>query len=245
MLEKILDARLAAYSAAAGAVLAGGATAARAEIQYTPVDVTLSIGGTRAYDVDFDGGGVVDTKLGIYQRYHILNRVNVTTSGYQWTDVRKFKNNIYGWGGFQGGGWTLTYGLIPRGDYNAVALAAGSDVAGANWAQVGWPAEYLYWKWHAPSATTWTVQSYWGSFNDTTGKYMGLKFDIDGNTHYGWIQLDVNATVTEAHISGYAYNDVAGSPISAGQGEAQIPEPSSLALLALGAAGIAARRRRK
>ncbi len=55
----------------------------------------------------------------------------------------------------------------------------------------------------------------------------------------GWIGLDVEQTHFTATVTGYAFDD-SGGDILAGQ----TPEPSGLALLALGAAGIAALRRR-
>jgi len=87
--------------------------------------------------------------------------------------------------------------------------------------------------WSYPSSTASS-----GDFLGQSGKYLGVEFQIDGETHYGWVQIDVNATATQATINAYGYQDVAGTP-------ALTPEPGSLALLALGAAGIAARRRRK
>ena len=79
---------------------------------------------------------------------------------------------------------------------------------------------------------------------------MGLKFKIGSDMHYGWVQIDVNRTVTQAVIKAYAYQDIPigqpGGTLTAGQtASTAVPEPSGLALLALGAAGIAARRRRK
>jgi len=82
---------------------------------------------------------------------------------------------------------------------------------------------------------------YGGYFRGTTNKYLGVKFNIGTDTVYGWIQVQVpDADASKAIITGYAYNDDDGGSITAGA----IPEPGSLALLALGAAGLAAWRKK-
>lgn len=69
--------------------------------------------------------------------------------------------------------------------------------------------------------------------------YIGFRFDNAGNTHYGWAQLDVaGASIT---VSRWAYESDADTAIHIGT----IPEPSSFALLGLGAAGILGWRRRR
>lgn len=69
------------------------------------------------------------------------------------------------------------------------------------------------------------------NFNDTTPGYLGIEL-ASGN--FGWIHIDsIAADGLNYHVDGYAYED-SGDPITAGV----VPEPSSLALLALGAAGI-------
>ncbi len=96
------------------------------------------------------------------------------------------------------------------------------------------------------SSSNWNLASYFssssygGNFPGTSGKYIGIKFQVSGNTHYGWIQVDIPADVSSVTISGYAYNDTPAGPITAGQ----IPEPAGLGLLACGAAGILALRRK-
>ena len=49
-------------------------------------------------------------------------------------------------------------------------------------------------------------------------KYLGLRFQINGQTHYGWARLDVLSTFKWT-IKDYAYNAIHDQPILAGQKE--------------------------
>lgn len=70
--------------------------------------------------------------------------------------------------------------------------------------------------------------------------YLGLRVSISGVTSYGWAQvmIGLDSTVT---VLDFAYNDEQDASILAGQ----VPEPHSALLLALGASGVAAMRRRR
>ena len=49
-----------------------------------------------------------------------------------------------------------------------------------------------------------------------TDKYIGLRFRINGQKHYGWVRLDVT-NATQWIIKDYAYNEAANEPILTGQ----------------------------
>jgi len=50
-------------------------------------------------------------------------------------------------------------------------------------------------------------------------KYVGLRFNVDGNQHYGWAKIDLPADGSSFTIKGYAFNSVPDAEISAGEGE--------------------------
>jgi hypothetical protein len=99
-----------------------------------------------------------------------------------------------------------------------------------------------------------------GQWLNVTNGYLGLKFKINGKTHYGWARLtvtDKNAVIT-AVLTGYAYETIPNKTIVAGQtkgpGDISIeqadaaltvptPEPAMLGLLAMGAPGLSIWRR--
>lgn len=77
--------------------------------------------------------------------------------------------------------------------------------------------------------------------------YFGFRFELEedspnasaGTTVYGWAEVE-RLSPTSGRVLEWAYDD-AGAPILAGA----IPEPGTLGMLALGAVGLAAMRRRK
>ena len=72
-------------------------------------------------------------------------------------------------------------------------------------------------------------------------QYVGVRFQLatGGPEYYGWIGVDINSSDLSGRVTGFAYEDN-GNPIAAGA----VPEPSGLAMLALGAPFLMRRRRR-
>lgn len=60
-----------------------------------------------------------------------------------------------------------------------------------------------------------------GPWINVSNVYLGLEFEINGETHYGWAQLSVQVDYVNitATLTGYAYETIPGMPINAGQTE--------------------------
>jgi hypothetical protein len=99
-----------------------------------------------------------------------------------------------------------------------------------------------------------TPQGHWGAFGPPNRGYLGFEFGANSK-HFGWVALSVfhvgviSSRVNSSNqfgfvglIKGYAYDTIAGKTIDAGQ---TVPEPTTLSLLALGALGLFALRKRK
>jgi hypothetical protein len=216
-----LDERLIAYSVAAGAVMLG-AHAARGEIVFTPTNVTLDTAGD-VFDVEIDGNTKFTIEFTTTTYYTSTTGGGTITTTANWVDVLAATGGA-SWRGGSG------YGLD-----GPSALTYGDPVkngAGAAWGRA--------------TANTGNMAYYFnytgsgsGNFFGQTDKFLGLRFVIGGQTNYAWLEIaDVPTNAASVTIAGYAYETVADTEILAGM----VPEPNALALLALGAAGIAAMR---
>ncbi len=90
-------------------------------------------------------------------------------------------------------------------------------------------------------------------------RYLGVRFRINGRTHYGWARLNVAVNIDNeitATLTGYAYETIPNKPIGAGVTKGPdadqpapaslqpvSPKPPSLGALALGAPALSIWRR--
>jgi len=113
---------------------------------------------------------------------------------------------------------------------------------------------------------------YRGKWIHVMNRFLGLKFQINGETHFGWVRMTVKLLLSrpmQVLLSGYAYETQPSTPIVAGQTQDQdgaspaeprveeapgadafldnapVPKPASLGVLALGASGLPLWRREK
>lgn len=96
-----------------------------------------------------------------------------------------------------------------------------------------------------------------GPWAGVTNRYLGFKFLIDGQVHYGWARMSVTNDLRDVLLTGYAYETVPNKPIIEGHTSgpeaaknfapselfAPAPQPLSLGVLARGADGLSIWRR--
>lgn len=219
-------------AAAAGVTLLAAVPPAGAEIIFTPVDGQIASGSK--YSLDLNHDGVIDFTLD--NDFH-----NSTTP---FGDDLNIAPAIKGNAVWQG----------PRERYlqlTAAALTAGVPVGS------GKPFEFQAVNMAYASLTALTYVS-GGPWKNVTNRFLGLKFLINGEVHYGWARLtvltDSHRETVKATLTGYAYETVANQPILTGQisstekagsaiDAAATSRTLELGLLALGSPALALWRR--
>jgi hypothetical protein len=224
-----LDKRLFAYAAAASAAgvsLMAATPSAEAKIVYTAANITIPANGSVKLDINKDG--VADFSL-----YFYAYGPRKAPLGYHEEalviDPLKTGNEV----------WSIT---SSKGDACAAALPAAAKVgAGAAFT----PNELLLFQ---SAGTAYSIPDPRCPFgNLPRGAFLGLKFLINGETHYGWAHVALTVDLEKAVISGYAYETVPNQSINTGKtsGPSSVsqsemipltsPQPATPGLLARGA----------
>jgi hypothetical protein len=225
------------YCLAAGAAGVGALALAQpceAEIVFTPANQMIVNGQT--YGLDLNHDGIVDFEL-------IVSGDHANTS----TLFDDMLVNPAAGNAVQGG---IIYGQLFAG-----ALLAGNKIPGGAFYKGN--GLFMASVFEDPGGSSGR-----GHWINVTNHYLGLKFQINGQTHYGWARLSVKATLgpqinINAALTGYAYETVPNQSIRAGQtsgladrgttgaesASASGPALQSLSALALGAPGLSIWRR--
>lgn len=67
-----------------------------------------------------------------------------------------------------------------------------------------------------------------GAFQGVSDAYIGVRFDMGGQPHYGWVRIDVAPGADKITVKDYAYHSVATREIMAGQVGVGIDEENEL-----------------
>lgn len=188
-MKKELQDQLKKYSAAAAAVVATGSVA-DAQIVYNQVNKTIAPNGGISIDsIDINTDGIFDLWM--------------LVSGYP----------------------SYSFGVIAGGPLNSQGHAmAGSAPSSYNYPFKLNNGDGIKAQQFLPGDTTGTF-AYFYSYNPwnehwngaVTDGFLGLKLQLGGNTHYGWVRMDMNSTSTQVVIKDMAYNSTPDADINAGE----------------------------
>ncbi|MFZ0321559.1 MAG: hypothetical protein WAL56_20710 [Candidatus Sulfotelmatobacter sp.] len=192
--SQLLLRQLEGYALAAGAAGVGWlvvAQPASAEIVYTPVNQTIPFDTT--FNLDLNNDGIIDFQI----KNHEVN-------------VVRYRADLF----------MLPVAASNRaaGEEFAPSALPGGVTIGENTKfpkdGVGKLAEWFF------SFSTTLGPRYWGNWRHASNRYLGLKFVVNGEIHYGWARLSVNCVFwrpVSAKITGYAYETEPNTSIDAGQ----------------------------
>jgi hypothetical protein len=196
--SKSVHKRLDLYALAAGtagvSVLALAAPA-EGEIVYTPTN--QKIGFNHPFELDLNNDGIGDFQIVNRHGYNL-----VRNSGFQ---------------GMLGVKPTLPSNRAVSSSHYAAALPLGASIGGA----ARFPAKsdgLMAWGFYIVFSTQ--CCGSFGPWRNVQNRYLGLKFTVDGETHYGWARFNVKFStgwVITATLTGYAYETEANKAIRAGE----------------------------
>ncbi len=177
--------KLSSYTAFAGAIVAG--SAANAQVTYTDVNPDVVADSLNPYAIDFNGDNTPDLAFGVQ---HLSG--SFSQQGQAFT--------------YEG---AFAYAVLPAGlavvnpaDTTTAVLDCGVSVAQASPFGTSSGAILGYAALISPINYPVAV----GPWLGVADKYLGFKFTVGANTHYGWARLSVAANAETITIKEYAFN---------------------------------------
>jgi len=206
-----LDSKLKKYTALAGGLtlIAG---AAQGQVYYTDVNPDIAISGHQQGTViDFNGDMTGDITLATMD--------TITTGIYPYGGYNIPYTFTYRAavvltpGAGSNEGWMASGSSSSAGLANVAASAAigGAGVFGTGQGNIGAVSSYYL---GAPIAASYGPNL--SGMAGATDAYLGVKFDIGGSAHYGWIRVDLSADGGTLTVKDYAYDATAATDIAAG-----------------------------
>jgi hypothetical protein len=196
---------------------------AEAKVVYTPAHQVIGANGV--YNLDLTGDGTVDFLIQQWQSGYPSNNSLLCDAA--------VGNAIVGHKSF------------------ASALSAGASIGPSrNFISGGNNGEAMLNVTHFTTGGTSYLRGFWANIRN---QYLGFKFQVAGETHYGWARVSVQrkANVFTAVLTGYAYETTPNTAIVAGEtsgadsspgNAAEVQQTKSLGELALGAVAAPERR---
>jgi len=203
-----LENKLKSYSALAAGVIASGASV-QAQIVYTDVDPDITLSDT-VYLLNMNKDTIIDFRL-VQADYFYYSTSFLNIVGVQALD----KNEILG----DTVNTSSDYNFYPK------ALQLNDTIAAK---QKIWMNSY--------SAPMYIKGAYYGyninqgNWKNVTDRYLGLRFKIGNEWHYGWARLDVAQNATSFTLKDYAYESVPNKRIIAGMKVSAIVDNSELSV---------------
>jgi hypothetical protein len=228
-----LEKNLLAYvtvATAAGVAMMAAAPPAAAEVVYTRRHVTIGADSTYALDINHDG--VADFTL--IRCGSCVNHASILLVGFEAIGNQVIDQGAYAAAIAQRGPIGPGQNFTSSTSYGGVRMVEAGSYSGHSW--------------------------FFGNWTNATDKYLGLKFLINGQVHYGWARLTVTGTGFGrfiAVLTGYAYETIPNRGIPAGlqsgpkaQGtfdptglSNRVSQPATLGMLARGADALTLWRR--
>ena len=191
-----------------------------AQVSYCDIDPDkqFSLYTDENYFIDFNSDGLTD--LTFNHNIWKINYCDTSSSG--WSCTGSTNQDIIAYGIEA----NFVNNLTCYGTLNAIPLDSGAIISeAAVWGDMNEAALFM-------NAGDWRIwEDFWGSgswvdfsyqfgeWQNIDHKYLGVKFDIAGQTHYGWVSLSATETSKVAQIvkvHAYAYETTPEAPIIAG-----------------------------
>ncbi len=179
-------------ASAAGVGMLALTQPSEAKIVYTPAHHVITRGSHFALDLNHDG--ITD--------FYINHRSGCSSEGF-------CTAALYAWGGVSGGNYVE--GL--RKVFNFAYALTRQQRVGSTKPFMGFAMYYRFGAQGTGGACS-------GSWADVKDRYLGLRFILKGETHFGWARLNVACTQGSNKIgllTGYAYETLANKPIITGK----------------------------